>query len=241
MEKYRTIVATKKYTFRIVGPEEKKIIKQAVKINNSRWGKHLQSNLKEFRKRAQNGLIIGVFDNNQVIGTISALQTNKEELDKIGNKGHWANTWSGITGNGALSPHNRKGGSLVCIAISTKLHTRSKNQKLVTKVKLNANNLKKYLIANEDIVIRFHRKPKARLKTGAKIVKIIPKGRPKDKGALGYNLLMKYPTLKRLPKINRKASVGTQLIEAALIYAYQNSLKHVYVYSRPADLNKHFK
>jgi len=241
LETYRTISNTDGYSFRTIGPEEKEKLKQAVKINNLRWGKYLKSTLSEFASRAQNGLLIGVFDKSRLLGTVSAIQIKKEELDKTGKRGHWTNTWAGITGDGTFSTHNHKSDALVCVAISTKSDSQVKIPKLEKKQKLTESTLSKYLKSDKDLIISFHKKPKGGLTTGAKIVKVIPNGRPQDKDALGFNLLMKYPTLKKLPKISKQASAGTQLIEATLQYAHFNRLKYIYVYTRPADLSKHFK
>ena len=245
LEQYRTITNTKTHIFRLIGPDEKDEIKEALKINNARWGKNLKSKLREFKARAQKGLLIGAFDRKgKLLGTISAIQVNENDIDKIGTKNHWANSWDDITGNGTLSTHKHKGNSLVCVAISTSSAQKSKKLKeelKVTKQKLTSKKLRAYLSGNRDSVVNFHRAPKGGLKSGAKISKIIPEGRPEDKHALGYNLLMKYPIPKNLPKISDRASIGTLLIEAAFIYAYQKRLRHIYVYSRPADLGKYFK
>ena len=249
LENFRTIAKTRTHRFRSIGPEETALLKSAARINNIRWGKNLKSSLREFTARAKNGLLIGALHKSgNLVGTVSAIRVNEADLDKIGSKNHWANTWNGVTGSGTLTTHFHKGNSLVCVAISTEptsmtsaskseAHAKQTREKLPT---LTQASLKEYLKGSTDPIIRFHRKPKAGLKTGAKITKIIPRGRPKDKDALGYNLLMKYPSLLRKPKVNPESSIGVQLIEAALLLAFSNKVKSVYAYTRPALLRKHF-
>ncbi|OGY16707.1 MAG: hypothetical protein A2784_02275 [Candidatus Chisholmbacteria bacterium RIFCSPHIGHO2_01_FULL_48_12] len=235
LKQYRTISPG----FRFIGPEETAILKQAVAINNLRWGKHLASTLEEFTSRAQNGLLIGAFDSNhKLLGTVSALRLlDQSDLDQ-----KWTHTWAGITGSGTLSTHNHKGDSLVCVAISTQpIHKGdSLPKQVVTLKKLTPVTLKQYLNSDTDPIIKFHRTPKAGL-AGAKIIKILPRSRPQDRDSLGYNVLMQYPTPTKLPTINPDATIGTKLIEAALLYAYQKKLKHIYVYTRPAALGRYFK
>ena len=69
----------------------------------------------------------------------------------------------------------------------------------------------------------------------------MPDFRPQDQDALGFNVLMKYPTLSQKPAINPDASTGTQLIEAALLYAYYQKIKDVYVLTRPAQASEYFE
>jgi hypothetical protein len=40
------------------------------------------------------------------------------------------------------------------------------------------------------------------------------------------------------PRINPQASFGTQLVEAALVFAGQNKVKHIFAYSRPKSLRQ---
>ncbi|MBI2010086.1 MAG: acyl--CoA ligase [Candidatus Chisholmbacteria bacterium] len=237
LENYRTISTTPTHRFRFVGPEEENLLKQAVTIHNSRWEENLKSSLTEFKSRAEHGLLIAALDkNNQVLGTISALKLFESDLEKP-----FTQTYAGITGNGTLTTHNHKGDSLICVAISSQnLKAKSSKLKANSKEKLTPTLLKKYLSSNLDPIIAFHRRPKAGLKTGATIVKVLKNSRPEDKSSLGYNILMKYPTPEKQPTINPQATIGTELMEAALLYAYQKNLKHIFVYTRPANLAKYF-
>lgn len=264
LQEYRTVASTTKHTFRLIGPEEKGTLQTAVKINNWRWGKNLQSTLDEFVARASNAVLIGVFDKkNALLGTISALQLSTEAIDKIGNSQPWS-TWDGTTAQGTLSTNNHKGTTMVCVAISVALsktksagkspsakstkwtkstestESAKKTSVREKKIKLTSQNLKDYLASDQDSVVRFHRRAKGGLATGAKLTKVIPQGRPADQDALGYNVIFEYPQLNKKPAINPSASLGTQLIEAALYYSYQQGIKKIIAYSRPAELSQHF-
>lgn len=241
LQNYRTITKAGKVVFRLIGPEEKEVLGKAREINNTRWGRALQSTIQEFTLRAQNGILIGAFDSqDKLLGTVSALQVAKTDIEKAGKYGFWTSTWLSLTGKGTLSTHNHKGDALVCAAISV-VGSNTKNPRPGRrKITLTPDRLKGYLSSDLDYVVRFHRKRKGGLKQGAKIVKILPQARREDKDALGYNLLMQYPTLGKEPIVTPNASVGTQLIEAALVYAWQKKLKTVYAYTRPAQLSQYF-
>lgn len=238
--KSRTIFETRNHIFRLIGPEENKALIKAVKINNSRW--KIKSSIKKFRLQAKNGILIGAFDfKGNLLGTLSALRTSKKKLDSIGKKNRRANTWAGITGNGTLSTHNNKGIALICVSITTKSDsTSSFSEPSEKKNKLTKKSLVDYLKSDKDSVINFHKKPKGGQGQGAEVVKVIENGRPEDKEALGYNILMQYPTPKKLPELNSRSSIGSQLIEAALNFAYQKNLDYIYVYTRPSGLSQFF-
>ena len=215
-------------------------MKDAVLINNRRW--KIKSNLEEFKRRAKYGILIGALDSKEkLLGTVSGVQLKKESIDKIGTKKHWANTWKGITGDGSLSTNNPQGDSLVCVSVTTK-PTKPKNRPLTpnTKKRLSTTDLQRYLESNLDTTITFHKKAKGGQNQGAKIVKVIESGRPEDKEALGYNVLMQYPTPKKLSKISKSSTIGGQLIEAALYYSYQKKISYIYVYTRPSGLSRFF-
>ena len=106
--------------------------------------------------------------------------------------------------------------------------------------KLHAAEINKYLNLGIDPIIEFHRKAKAGWKRGAKIVKAVENARPGDTPALGYGVLMEYPEFNKMPqpKVLAGASLGTQLVEAGLIYAKKEGFDRVRVLSRPVGLLK---
>jgi acyl-CoA synthetase (AMP-forming)/AMP-acid ligase II len=243
-KKYKTIFSSETSLIRIIEVNESELLKKLLKINNQVWGKDLKSTLKQFRSSAANGILIGATNGDKALGSIMGLRLNKADMDKVGSGHHWTSTWRGITGEGTLSTNKHKGDSLCCVAISAEnpmwRGSSTSEVEEINKRKLNLHELKKYLSSDKDYVIRFHKKPKGGYKSGAKIVKIIPNGRPDDNSSLGYNILMKYPELIKKPRIDNNASIGVQLIEAALLHAYNKGMKQAYVYTRPAELSKYF-
>jgi hypothetical protein len=115
---------------------------------------------------------------------------------------------------------------------------KSFSQKFPKKLpRLTVENVEVYLKENIDPVIKFHKQPKAGLKSGTKNFKIIPQARPGDIAALGFGVLMEYPSLKtEKPIITIDASLGQQLVEAALILAKKQNINFVQVLTRPVRL-----
>lgn len=94
-----------------------------------------------------------------------------------------------------------------------------------------------YLKKSIDPVVNFHKSPKAGLKSGASILKIIPQARPGDFPALGFGVLMEYPSLKSESLcLTPDASLGWQLVESALISAKKHTIDIVRVLTRPVKL-----
>ncbi len=231
------------FIFRQIFPYEREVIKKAVEINNKRWYP-LTSTEKEFRIRSKNGFLIGALNfNNNLLGTVSALRANNIEALK-------KTKWDRLTDKGTLSTNNPDGKALVCVAISTlRKENKSDNHKS-RKKKVNNILLKKladkylddYLKSNIDPIVRFHKKPKGGLKKGAKLISVIKGGRNKDKDALGYSILFAYPEINNARILfSENSSVGTQLIEAVLMFSQQLGIKHVFAFSRPAGLRKYLE
>ena len=233
-ENSHTVFSAADFDFKIISPEETELLKQATQINNLAWGKNMESSLDEFTSRAGNGILIGAVDHGgKLQGSISALKTTKEELEKYP-------SYQETTGNGTLKTHNRKGDILICVAISTP-PAKTHEANSIVREKLTPEGFENYINSLKDYVIRFHSKPKGGFEKGAEVIKILPDFRPQDQDALGFNVLMKYPTLSQKPAINPDASTGTQLIEAALLYAYYQKIKDVYVLTRPAQASEYFE
>lgn len=94
-----------------------------------------------------------------------------------------------------------------------------------------------YLKKSIDPVVNFHKSPKAGLKSGARVLKIISQARPGDLPALGFGVLMEYPSLGKInPVINVKASLGQQLVETVLIFAKKQNIDSVQALTRPVKL-----
>ena len=221
------------YYVRKINDHETEIIKQALKINNVRF-RFVPSTLEEFCARTQNGLFFGVFEEQKgLVGSLSCVQISHPEKIK---------TWRKASTNGTLSNHNTKGDTLLCIAISV---ISSRRAKLVHfgSVKVNPKKyVKEYVRSGKDHVLEFHRQPKGGI-PGATVWKILENGRPEDKEAMGYNVLMKYPTINKNTEIVRSnaPSPAILLIEHALLYAKEHGIKDVIAFSRPAGFKKYLE
>jgi len=245
-EQHATIAETERFRFRLIDPSETDLLEQAVAVNNQRWGKHLASTLEEFQERAGHGILIGLFDRSQpaeLLGTVSGLQLKESDVKAIGTVGHWANTWDGITDFGRCYKSTPRGNCLVLFAISVM----SKSEKELDLLQHTSRScprhqlaeVEQYCQSGQDPVLSFHAKAKAGLSTGAAVQKIIPNGRPADWEACGYSVIMEYPPLTHTPTINPSTSKGTQLLESAFVFAFQQKITQVYAYSRPSGLH-HF-
>jgi acyl-CoA synthetase (AMP-forming)/AMP-acid ligase II len=236
LEQSRTVFQNDSYLFRFLGPEETVLIKQALVINNQRWGKKLSSSLPEFVSRATHGLLLAALDKktNKVLGSVSIVRKNLKSLPS---------TYRQVTQNGTLKNYDHKGDSLVCVAISV-VQVQGQNKTRVwsgKKIPLTQARLKAYLNSGQDNVVRFHKKAKGGVNRGARLIKILKNSRPEDLSSLGYNILLAYPRLTKKPRNTVSASVAVQLIEAVMVYAYSQKIKSVLAYSRPAQLGQVFK
>lgn len=228
----------KHYYARKIDPSETDILKIAVGINNARF-QGLPSILEEFSARAQNGLVFGVFEEKEgLVGSLSCVQLSHESVETL-------ETWKQATNNGTLSNNDPTGDTLLCIAISVK--SQSPSSSPLSKSSHDEESLrqlakkfiKDYVKSGNDHVLEFHRKPKGGL-PGATVWKILENGRPDDKESMGYNVLMKYPEISKGTKIIRSnaSSPSILLIEHALLYAKEHSIKEVIAFSRPVGFRK---
>lgn len=239
LEQSRIIAKTEHHLFRLIGPEEKTVLEQALAINNQRWGEHLAATLDEFASRAEHGVVIGMFEGEKLIGSVCGLTLDSTELEKP-----WTQTWDGITDNGLFTTSQHKADAAVMVSISVQSSQDRVQVDPLTKeeeVKLEEPAVKQqiedYLNELKDPVLAFHHQAKAGMKVGADLVKILANARPKDVEALGYCALMKYPSLASVePSIDQNASYGVQLLEAAFVWAKARGLEHVFAYSRPSGL-----
>ncbi len=217
-----------------------KFIEQALEINNKIW--NVKSSLKQFISRAENSYLIALFEKNELQGTISGIQLNKNEI--LGNKLY--HTWDGVTGNGTFNNICKDGDTLCCVAI-TSINAVSDSKKEIDTENISLSedfinkNIEKYINSGLDPVINFHKKDKGIVK-GAKVIKIFPDGRPEDEESLGFNVLMQYPEIteelrSRLLSTGiecENMSVGKALIIGAVKEAVKNgAIKYIMPYSRP--------
>ena len=140
-------------------------------------------------------------------------------------------TYAGLTDNQILGSNKMDGKTVVCISICSDNY----KPEPVPETAAAADAKKARECLAQDPVYRFHTKPKGGFEKGAELISLIPNARPEDKRALGYNMLMKYPEIKKQSrvKIRGSESVATQLMEAVMVFAQQLGIKDVYVFSRP--------
>lgn len=87
--------------------------------------------------------------------------------------------------------------------------------------------VREYLLAGNDPVMNFHKK------LGAELVEVIPNGRPDDKSALGYTMLLRYPP--GAVSVSPDTPVSNQLIAMVRMLA-DGAGGEVYAVSRPGGL-----
>lgn len=232
---------SKHYYVRRIDAEERGVVKKALEINNARFP-YVPSTLKEFTTRAQNGFLFGVFEEHEgLVGSLSCVRVfHPEKLT----------TW-----NEAVRNHNINGDTLVCVAIS--VTPRSPNSPVPpvngtggeevlpgkgTLIALAKKYIEDYVVSGNDHVLNFHKKSKGGI-PGATVWKILENGRPGDEEAMGYAVIMKYPTITDETKIVRSnaPTPAVLLMEHALLWAKKHRIKTVLAFSRPAGFRAYLK
>jgi len=188
------------------------------------WGE-LSTEQRQYEKDVPKQLIVlAAKPDDSLVGQVAIARTSLSEQELL--KVKYAELLSPET----LDP---QGGALVCISIcSADFKPKPIPQVDATP---DAGMVREYLKSGHDPVMRFHEKAKGGLREGARLIDVIPGGRPKDESACGYNMLLEYPEPKNIA-ITQDAPVSNQLIEIALLLAEDLGIKHVYAYSRPGGL-----
>jgi len=226
------IAETGTHIFRKLTPFDDALLLQGVEIHNSRWGTGLEIDLKTMTAAAENGVVLGAIEKSSgtLVGSVFAEQVSETVIKK---PAPWMQTYAEATSHLILKRHNPLGDALLLVSISTQGKPIEKLKDAIISDEA-AKKIQQYLNLHIDPVLSFHEKAKGGLSKGAEIIRILANARPEDVDALGYNVLMQYPSLTTQPTTNTEASLGTQLVEASLLFAYQHKLKTVYAYSRPA-------
>ncbi len=144
-------------------------------------------------------------------------------------------TLAAVDGEGELAGQisfKKEDDALVCVSICSARYV-PKPIPVVLKTP-SINEVSKYVCAGKDPIINFH------LKLGAQVVNVIQNGRPEDKSALGYTVLMRYKVpldyARGKPAIDESAPVSNQLIQAVLVCAHDLGFAHMDALSRPGGL-----
>ena len=202
------IAETKEYMFRVIAGAEENAIEAAREMYNDRW-QPLSADKKNWSNELRDKFLIGAFE---------------KETGKLGG-------WIRIKPDGK---------TVLADAVTSygKNNVYKGYNGYKINKKINKKAVEAYLEKKTDPIIEFHRRPKAGWKLGAKIVKVVANARPGDTPALGYGVLMEYPEFDKMPqpKVLAGASLGTQLVEAGLIYAKKEGFDRVRVLSRPVGL-----
>lgn len=225
------ILEERKLNVRMINPDETDILKSAVLINNEGF-KDVQADLDEFRQRAKNGKLFGVFNGlEELLGSLSCVRLKMDDLEKI-------KTWNEATAKGTLKNNDFSGDALVCVAISVKRHFKEVPAEKKIEESLAKEKIEEYVKSRKDYVLNFHAKSKGGL-PGATVWKILEKGRKKDKESMGYNVLLKYPEIKQKIIKTPNASPSVMLIEEAMVTAKEYGIKYVIAFSRPGGFRKY--
>lgn len=225
------------YYVRQIFAKETKVLETAVAINNQRFAA-LGASLEEFKARARNGVLFGVFEEKAgLVGSLSCIRTNRQTVDSF-------KSWDQATAKGTLKTNDSTGDTLLCVAISVKSSKVGKNQQsgAVDESKLKElakEEIIKYVNSKSDYVLDFHRQSKGGL-PGAKVWKILEDGRKEDQSSMGYNVLMKYPSVKDVKIVRSNVQrPSILLIEQALLYAQEKGIKEVIAFSRPSGFREY--
>ena len=115
--------------------------------------------------------------------------------------------------------------TLTCVSICS-ANFKPKSIPVVTKVPT-PDEVRDYVLGGYDPVYNFHQK------LGAALVEVIPNGRPEDASALGYTMLLKYPSEE--VSILSDTPISNQLIATARILGRDMNAE-VFALSRPGGL-----
>lgn len=232
---FSPIAKTDQHIFRQLTPFDQEFLEDLTQIHNTRWGDDLKIDQETLKTALSEGIVIGAIDNktNQPQGILFALRTKGEEIISLTDK---FRTYDTASGQLTLSTHEPTGDSLLLVSVATQGEAFPKiNIDNLNDLKNKAPEIIKDYLPS-DPVIKFHLRPKAGLRNGASILHIIPDGRVKDTASLGYSVILQYPRLDSLPRLDQTASLGIQLVEASFIYAFDHQIQNIFAYSRPAGL-----
>lgn len=214
--------------------DEKPRMKEALLLYNYCWGP-LVLDEKTFLEQVQNGVVLVARNKeNAIEGMITFLRTGQSQdaLQKL--------SYREVTGDYTLKNNQQEGDKIICVSICTKAYRQPGKIEPQPHSPTPAQ-MEEYLRSGKDLTYNFHKKPKGGI-LGADLVALLPNGRPEDNMALGYNMLLKYPTLfqKEFVVPDPKVSLAVQLLEAAMYVAQVLGVKEIYAFSRPAGAYQYF-
>ncbi len=239
---FELIAEIDNHYFRRLTPFDTDHLAKLVEIHNARWGEALGIDIETATEAAANGIVIGAIDKetDQLAGSAFAERIHGRDVE---HQADWLGNYASATGNLTLKPHTDKGDALLLVTISTagkpfSPSTTADDLSYQALLKDAPSKIDQHLASGTDPVLSFHAKAKAGMQQGASVLYPIVNARPADVEALGYCVMIKYPELPDSVAIQPDASLGTQIIEAAFVYAVQNGVKQAYAYSRPSGFLK---
>lgn len=225
------IAQTSEYRYVILS-QTSPYLKDAFELYNICWDP-LTVSLEEFKSFVKNITVIAAVDQENKTQGLVCVERTSLSPEQIG-----ALQYKDLLDFKAKKVIDPSGDSFICVAICGSNY----KPEQVTRVdkKPSVGEIKAYIESGKENVFEFHRKAKGGLSEGAKLIAVLPDGRPEDERALGYNMLLRYPVLDQDIKINEHASVATQLIEVVMYFGRALGVKNIYAFSRPAGAAKHF-
>src|SRR3989338_3136586 len=235
-EKTAVFAKNETHEFLRLTQEDKPLLKEALKLYNHCWHP-LVLDEKTLLEQIQNGVVLVALDQEKKVeGIITFLRTsmNEEQLKNT--------SYRELIDNFTLKNNKKDGNKIICVSIcSISYQPPAEVPSKVDVVTPSKEQMAEYLALGKDLTYNFHKKPKGGI-LGAELVSLIEQGRPEDLLSLGYNMLMKYPSLSGNKAVvpDPKASVAVQLIEAAMSVAKNLGVQELYVFSRPAGAFQYF-
>ncbi|MDP2664503.1 MAG: AMP-binding protein, partial [bacterium] len=235
-EKTAVFAKNETHEFLRLTGEDKPLLKEALQLYNYCW-QPLLLDEKTFLEQAQNGVIlIALNQKGKIEGMITFLRTSMSE-EQLKNT-----SYRELTDNFTLKNNKKDGNKIICVSIcSVSYQPLAEVPSKEDVIMPSKEQMTEYLASEKDLTYNFHKKPKGGI-LGAELVSLIEQGRPEDLLSLGYNMLMKYPSLsgKEFATPDSKASVAVQLIEATMFVAKNLGAQELYVFSRPAGAFQYF-
>ncbi len=261
------LVETPGLVFRTLDPDESEAIEAASRLDRAVWGP-VGQDVSVFVARAINGYVIAALQRDEVVGTLSCLRRWYEPVLRAADvPGHPYATWDGITGRGLFDTAEEDGDALFCVAVTSGRATpkplpdvpdgphpalalaralasgRDAQEARLAVLAKRLARLCAPVHIPQDEVMRFHGRTKGGgLLGGARIVCVLPDGRPEDLPAMGYNVVMAYPDLPAsFPRsicLTQEVSIGEGLVLAAAALASRLGLRVAAPYSRPAGFRR---
>lgn len=261
------LVRSARLACRILHPGERGLLDEAARLEQSVWGP-VGQDAHAFEARAANGFVIAALQGEELVGTLSCLRRRFDPISRTeSDPMHPYATWNGLTGHGRFETSEPDGDALFCVAVTSRravgrpfplipegshaaldlardlAEGRDARDPASARVAQDLARACAAVYVPRDGVMRFHGRAKGSgLLGGARIVAVLPHGRPEDLPAMGYNVVMAYPEVPvSFPdplQLDGETSVGEALVLAAAVLARRLGVRVAAPYSRPADFRR---